>query len=250
MAANATDGITWLLAVQRGHKDWLAPIRHWQHLTMATDEDKIWVTGFSQQEITGVIVKSIPVKTIWYQQGPYLFPEGSILPARKAPSLLWSPIERGLPLELPPENHNYFGVSDKVVIRLVETQQEHAAAALIVAIDDLKLLMETAPAIRLKPLKWSIINNQDALIVGVPLLPVPGNTFWQEGNFLIPAGYDFEWPSLRKTVGKMTNNSEPSLLIWLPAGGFIRLPQTSLKPLTIGSFRQSEILWKSKTNTV
>jgi hypothetical protein len=251
MAENPADGLIWLLEVRREHTDWLADIRHWQHLRIATDEKCIWVKGFRDDEINAVPVRSIPVKKIWYQRENLLFLQGSIVPSRKAPTLLWSPIERGLPLQLPPWNHNYFGFSARIRVRLVSSSEERPAAAMLAHLAAIREYIGTASSIRLKALDWTILDAAHALVLGAPLLPVPAQALWVNGDFLIPAGYQFQYPEMTDILETMLNDTGAAAwTMWRTDGTYIRIPKKSFSRLSIGSFRQSfSLLQHTKIKT-
>lgn len=243
MAENPANGITWLLELRKQDADWLGDIRHWSHLKTATEDGRIWVTGFSSNEISDVSVRSIPVKKVWYQKDHLLFAQGSIVPSRKAPALLWTPIERGLPLQLPAWNHNLFGVAGHIPLSLVASSEEREPAALIVGLMQLHDFIEGASVVRLQPLRWIILNEKDALIIGTPLLPLPGKVYWADGDFLIPAGYDLEWRQLTTQFQSiMALQDEPSFLLLHASAAFSKIPKISFRQLSIGSFRQSTSL--------
>src|SRR5690606_27373776 len=134
----------WLLQLKRTDTDWLADIRHWQHLRVATEDECIWVKGFRDEEISAVAVRSIPVKRIWYQKEHLLFPQGSLVPSRKDPTLLGTPIARGLPLQLPPWNHNYFGFVGQVAVRLSASTEERPATAMLAPLSQVWAFIESA----------------------------------------------------------------------------------------------------------
>lgn len=248
MAEDASNSIIWLLELPRAHSEWLAGIRHWDHLKIANEGDSMWVGGFSNAEIESVAVKSIPGKKIWHQRDNRLFPQGSRLPFRTAPALLWTPIGRGLPLTLPAENHNLFSSGTPAPVRLSRSDAVHEAVAMTTTLKALGTFLENAAAVRLKSLRWTIFGGNSALVLGTPLLPVPGNAFWQRGNFLVPAGYDFEWPVIAGILQNKISLADSETIVWSTAGKWVRIPATAFRPLTIGSYRQSALLIGAKTD--
>ena len=167
-----------------------------------------------------------------------LFPYGGTVPVKKLPStLLWTPLEKAMPLEHPAYNHNYFGLSGKLSIRLVASSgHEEEAAALLVALPVLETYIQTAPAVRLEPLSWVIIDDQ-ALVLGRPLLPLPGKSYWRRGNHLLPAGLDFEWSVLSETLDGELNADGDCWLVWDEEGRWLAVMKEACRPLSISSFR-------------
>lgn len=239
MAADSANGISWFLSLAAGHKDHLGPVRHWSNLKIAFEGETIWVCGFTAEQIESVAVKTIPYHSVYYAEEGRLFPRGSLLPARAVPVLLWSPIGRGLPVELPPLNHYFFGLGDRVNIRLTPSAEARETFALITALDILGAYVETAPAVRLQGLTWVVLDEDRALILGGPLLPLPGEVCWRRDCFLLPAGRDFEFPVLEEALKRRLNPGDDHWVIWEAGGNWFRIPQRALRPLSIRSFRRT-----------
>jgi MoxR-vWA-beta-propeller ternary system domain bpX2 len=237
MAENPSHELTWLLELDQAHLDYLGPIRHWSQLEVATMQDCCWVKGLTGDQLQMPEIKSIPFKKIFYEKDNQLFPYGSRLPVKKLPSpLLWMPLEKGLPLSLPSFNHNYFGIEEKLTVRLAPSAAEQPATALLITLKALESYILSAPAIRLKPLDWTIVDDQ-ALIIGAPLLPLPGVTWWKTGNSLLPAGYAWEWPTLSGIIEEELNDGGHHWLLWQPDGSYLSIPKDQFSPLSISSFR-------------
>ena len=246
MGKDAEDRVGWLLELPAGREEWLAPIRHWPALKVATGEGALWVSGLDDAGVTAVAVRAIPQKNVWRQQGNMLFAQDSLVPSRRAPSLLWTPIVRGLPLELPPENHNLFDVPASLEISLVRSDPQAMPAALRISMHLLRDYVEAAPAVRLSKLQWVVLDGAQAMITGTPLLPLPGDAYWYDGGSWLPAGYDFEWPSLRQAIRQRLGGEGDDLIFWNADGTYIRIAQSRFRPLSISSFRQTHALLAAK----
>ncbi|GAA4340625.1 hypothetical protein [Flaviaesturariibacter amylovorans] len=240
MAVDPANGVGYYLCIAGEHRDLLGGLRGAAHLKVGTEEGLIWVRDLSVAEIESVAVKSIPYKKLYTAADGLLFPLGSRLPDRRLPSLLWTPIDRALPVTLPRGNHNYFGVPDTVDIRLVPTHTEQAPQALLAPLPSLAAYMEGAPAVRLAPLRWLLVSERAALITGTPLLPLPGVAFWRRGNLLLPAGSDLEFPVLAPALQARLDPSGGHWILFPPEGGYWLADKTLFKPLSIGSFRNTQ----------
>lgn len=236
MAIHSSDRVNYFLSLPLQHKDFLGEIRHWGNLKIGFEDDLIWIKDLNLVQIDSVEVKSIPYKEIYYASGDKLFLKGSLLPSRRIPSLLWSPIHRGLSLELPRSNHNYFRVASKANVRIVTSAVEKESYGLLVAIDELQKFIETAPSIRLKNLRWVIVDNK-ALILGNPLLPLNGDVFWKRDNFLLPSGFDLELPILTSTIAELINKEQDHWIVWNKEGSYYAIDKRLFSPLSISSFR-------------
>lgn len=239
MALDPANSITYFLCVAAEHKNYLAAIRHWNNLKIAVEEGSVWVKDLTEKQVHSIEVKSIPYKELYTALDHRLFPLGSLLPGRTIPSLLWTPIERGLPVQLPAFNHNYFGVHDKIAVRLVPFYEEREAWALLVTVEVLKAYVETAPAIRLKNLLWALVGDGRAIILGTPLLPLQGEVFWCSGDFLLPGGWGLELDALADTINRLINAERNCWIVWNKEGGYWKLDKGGLQSLSIGSLRVS-----------
>lgn len=239
MAENPADGLIWYLETDQIHQDHLGAIRHWGNLKVATDNGTVWIKDFTGEQIDSVAVKSIPFSKIYYQKDHLLFLRGHLLPVCKVPSLLWTPIERALPVVLPDENHNFFGIGSIIRPTLIPSVHERPAFALLTPISRLQQFMETTSSIRLRGLQWTVLDKELALIIGFPLLPLPGQTFWKEDAFLLPSGYDFELPILTGILQHQVVQADGTWAIWQPDNTYRFIREDQLQPLSIGSFRQT-----------
>lgn len=240
MANHAANDLTYFLVMERRHEDDLAAIRHWENLRVAFDEDRIWVRDFDFAQIHSVEVKSIPYKELFYGKQEKLFPLNSQLPRGKVPSsLLWTGILRALPVKIPALNHNYFGTEEQLTARLVPAAAEQEPIAMVLPLHELAAYIETAPAIRLRPLGWTVVNRSFALLIGTPFLPLNGPVFWRRGNHLLPAGYDLELFSAEAVIAGLIDPDGDSWIFWNHDDTCIVIPKAALTQLSVSSFRSA-----------
>ncbi len=225
--------------MDRQHLSDLGSIRHWNNVKLAFDADIIWLKNLDETQVQSLQIKSIPYKTIFYEQDSKLFLHNSILPDRTIPSLLWTPIDRALPVSLPAFNHNYFGIKDSIMPQLRPSGIEVQPLALLVSIKQLESYLDSAPAIRLKNIRWVMLGDDKALLMGLPLLPVQGQAYWQTSDHLLPAGYDFELPVLTPALNRLLNPDQTYWLLWLENHTYCKIQKTDFQPLSRSSFRSS-----------
>lgn len=238
MAVYSSNSLSYFLSLPVEHKDLLYAIRHWQNLKIGFDGKFVWVKELDSFQADSVEVKSMPYKRLFYPFENRLFPKGSLLPDSIIPSVLWSPIDRGLQIERPSYNHNFFGLNEKIRMSLVPSDQEQEPVALLTPTAMLHRYIVKAPAVRLKNIRWTRIEEQSFLL-GFPLLPLQGEVYWRRADFLLPVGFDFEFPLLSPVMNKALNKNKDSLVGWTKQNEFFMLDQQALKPLSISSFRLS-----------
>lgn len=239
MAENASNDISYFLLIEKSRKDDLAAIRQWNNLKVAFEGDNIWIKDFNYAQIHSLEVKSIPYKTIYDCHKGKLHLTGSLLPERNLPGLLWTNIDRALPVKLPAFNHNYFGINEEICMCLIPVEREYPVVSMLVELPDLKLYIETASTIRLQRLQWIILNNDKAFIIGTPILPIKAIVYWQDGQSLIPAGYNFEFPLLTKSLGEFLDPENKHWIIWSADNTYALIDRNDLQPLSLSSFRKS-----------
>lgn len=239
MAKHAANDLTYYLVVNEVHRDDLAAIRPWQNLKLAYDQKEIWIKDLSYVQVESAEVKCIPYKTLYYESEGKLYLLNSLLPDRKVPSLLWTPIERALPVKLPSFNHNYFGIEEKVGLRLVPSEAEHEAEVMITPAGRLEAYMSGAAAIRFRQLSWTLLNGKMAFIAGVPMLPLDGEVYWRQGHFIIPAGYEFELDMLCPAMNSLLNPDNTSWIVWHKDNSYALISKDDMQHLSLGSLRNT-----------
>src|SRR5262249_30650712 len=96
--------------------------------------------------------------------------------------------------------------------------------------------IQIAPKIRLSQLKWLGIDN-DILMLGTPVLPITGRSFWKHNDFLLPAGFEFEFPLLSNKLKLQLDHENKNVILWLQNNTYILLEKETFMPLSISSFR-------------
>jgi len=239
MAEDITNGLSWWLHLDIKHKNFLGQVRHWDNLKVAVDGDSVWVKDFTATQLESTALQRIPFMHLYYCKDNLLFPKGSLLPDRRQPSFLWTPIERALPVTLPGFNHNCFGVQQKQLIRLVPMEEEQVATVLLVDVNIAGTYIETAPAARLQRLHWTLVNDTTALLMGEPLLPLNGKAYWQKGRFILPVGFAFEFAALEKIAAEQMDTTGTAFIWWMDEQAYCLLQRNALQVLSIASWRQT-----------
>lgn len=238
MAQNASNDISYFLLLDALHKADLGTIRIWSNLKVAFDENRIWIKDFTLDQIHSIEVKSIPYKTIFYSKEAKLYLQNSLLPDRNIQaSLLWTPIDRALPISLPDFNHNYFGVQEHIQIKIRTSEKEEDACAMLTTLEMLKHYIETAPAVRLQHMQWTILNKKNVLLIGKPLIPVPGETYWNQQGMLMPVGFNFDLQVLAKKIADRINPHKEFIVLWSSDGHYQLIDSEAMQPLSLSSFR-------------
>lgn len=238
MAKDPENNINYYLLIEEQNKEYLSAIRAWDNIKLAFDGDKIWATGFDNEQIHAKEVLCIPSKQLFYEKAGKLFFVGSVLPEQNVPSVLWTPINRAIPIKKTLYNHNFFGIDEKIPFKLIESDNEHKAIGMFLDIKVLEEYIITAPHIRMQQLKWTIIDETSAFIIGEPLLPLQAEVFWKCDNAFIPAGYDFEFPSFYKSILENISADQSTYIVFDKSGSHFLIPDSAFSELSIYGVRE------------
>lgn len=241
MAENSSDNIKEFWAeILRADEDYLGSIRDWKNVQIATDDEIIWLRGFTDEQASASELHQLPNFLLYELRDGLLFKKGALVPSKKmSTALLWMPIDKALRLTFPASNQNYFGISEKVSIKLKESNEEHPVIALIAKIQDIKESMVALPKFRLEKIEWVVMEDK-ALFLGLPLLSLPGKTYWTKDGHLLPSGFDFEFKNLSTFLQQKYNKKSDEWLLWDVNGNYLPIKKTDFRPLSVSSFRLTE----------
>ncbi len=239
MEKDAGNSIKYYVCIPASERESLADIRHWSNIKTGVDGPELWLKDLDYAQAHSKEVKSLASKSIYFERGNQLYFLDSKLPERSVPSLLFTPIDRSIPVSLPSLNHNYFGIKETLPVRFVESNEEHEASAMVVDVALLATYMDTAPAVRTNLLRWCLIGKEKALVTGRPLLPLPGNTYWSRGDSFIPTGLDFELHVLIDAIHTTINSGRDKWLLWSDDSTYTPVLKSDLATLSRSSVKLS-----------
>ena len=224
----------------RADEDFLGSIRDWKNVQIALDNDVIWLKGFTDEQTVSPEIQQLPNFLLYELREGLLFRKDALVPSKKVrTALLWTPIDKAFRLTFPPSNQNFFGIDEKVEIKLKPSEEEQPAAALLSSILDVKETIITLPKFKLEKLDWIVINDK-ALFLGNPLLSLPGRTFWMKDGHILPAGFDFEFKNMSSLLQRKYNASQDQWLLWDESGSVSYLDKNDFRKLSVSSFRLTE----------
>lgn len=224
----------------RADEDFLGSIRDWKNVQMATDEDTLWLKGFTEEQAEAPELQQLPDFILYELRDGLLFRKGALVPSRKVrTALLWMPVDKALRMTFPASNNNYFGISEKVQVNLKESEEEQPVMALLSTIAEIRESMAALPKFKLEKIQWALVGDK-ALFLGTPLLSLPGKAYWTKDGHLLPAGFDFEFKNVSKFLQQKYNKESEGCLIWDKNGNCLLIKNTDFRPLSISSFRLTE----------
>jgi hypothetical protein len=241
MAEDPSNGVKEFWAeIPRADEDFLGAIRDWKNVQIAIDDETVWLKGFTEEQAISSDIQQLPNFILYELRDGLLFKKEALVPSKKMrTALLWSPIDKALRLTFPASNNNYFGIGEKVEVRLKPGNEEHAVMALLSIIEEIKESIPLLPKFKLEKLEWTVIDDK-ALFLGTPLLSLPGKTYWTRDSHLLPAGFDIEFKNLSSLLQQQYNKESDKWLLWNEDGTYLSLKKENFRPLSVSSFRLTE----------
>lgn len=241
MAEDSSNGIkTFWAELPKADEDLLGAIRDWKNVQIAIDEEIIWLKGFTDEQAASSEIQQLPNFILYELRDGLLFRKDALVPSKKMrTALLWAPIDKALKLTFPISNNNFFGIDEKIEVKLKPSEEEQPAMALLCSISEIKDVIIATPKFKLEKLDWIIINDK-ALFLGTPLLSFPGKTFWVKDDHLLPTGFDFEFKNLSSLLQRKYNANQDQWLLWNENGTVLPINKEDFRKLLVSSFRLTE----------
>ena len=124
-----------------------------------------------------------------------------------------------------------------VPVRLVPGPRPQPGAALLTTLVAWQVYAETAPAGRLASLRFAVSSRGQALLLGTPLPPLPGQEYWLTEGLLLPAGFEFEVPLAARLLGERLTHGGADFALFDPAGQYEIIAAAHLHPATRAAAR-------------
>jgi len=241
MAKDSSDSVKEFWAeLPRMNEDFLGSIRDWKNIQMSVEEEVIWLKGFTDEQAASSQIRQFPDFLLYELREGLLFRRDALVPSKKVrTALFWSPIDRALRLTFPPSNQNFFGIDEKIQVRLQPSDEEQPAYALLSSIEEIKETVIALPKFKAEKMSWIVINDK-ALFLGTPLLSFPGKTYWTKDGHLLPSGFDFEFRNLSVLLQRKYNADHEHWLLWNENGSVLALSKKDFRKLSVSSFRLTE----------
>jgi len=230
----------WVFQLSKDDYESLGPVRCMPGLQAAMEENKIWLRGITADVVPDVSLLKLPLKkTFLLDEQDNLFLTVAVTPVEKLPTLNWQPVASFINIEAPvsalPGKTN-----NKIRIQLKNSNEERAGIALLTSLSAWKSYAETAPDIRLKALRHAVSENEEVLITGTPLPPLPGQEYWSYKNILLPSGYDFDIPVMASLISQQWQNNDDIIVVDASAG-WQRIPTSYFVQATRSSIRLTQV---------
>jgi hypothetical protein len=233
-----------ILVLAAKDREALGAVRCLPGLRVAEAEGQLWLRGIETDATPDLRLRQLPaVQTYLLDEGDALFPVGGLTPVGKLPDWRWTPLAAFIRPELP--TSALPGKADgRYPVRLVPSDRAEAGGALATSLSVWQQYAATAPEVRLLGLRFAASANDQVLVLGTPLPPVPGKEYWSTHDLLLPAGFDFELPLAAGLLAAKLNPRNDAVLLFGTDGSWEKIPKEVLVPAS----RSAARLTKEKGN--
>jgi hypothetical protein len=217
-----------ILVLTAKDREALGTVRCLPGLRVAEAQGALWLRGIDTDATPDLRLRQLPaVQTYLLDEEEYLFPPGGFTPVGALPDLCWTPLATFIRPELPTSALPGKGVG-RCPVKLVPSGRAEAGGALVTDLLVWQQYAATAPEVRLQGLRFAASENDQVLVLGTPLPPVPGKEYWLTHNLLLPAGFDFELPLAAGLLAAKLNPRNDAVLRFGPDGSWEKIPKEAL----------------------
>lgn len=181
----------WTVSLERERAPLAGPLRLRGRIEARLEGSRFWLRGSDLSDELSAALRKLP-GAIRYRvlPGGRLLRDGTRIPRGKLPGGSWRPLESLIRLEpqaaaLPGET------AEKVKVRLVRSEEEREARAILSRMEQWSDYALGAPEIRLQGLEFAAAASGRVLILATgetPLPPVPGLRLVEEAGLFWPCG--------------------------------------------------------------
>jgi hypothetical protein len=223
-----------VIVLSATHAESLGAVRTYPGLRAAQEGNMIWVRGITTGDVK---ISSLPATHIYQMDDQQrLFIPGTLTPVRALPALEWKSLTDFIKVTLPVSALP--GVMEKPHrLMLIRHPLQRETNALLTTLDEWEAYASQAPQIRIQHLYFAVSENNEVLLIGEPLVPVPGKEYTLNNNILLPAGYTFDPPVLLSLVAATLNPQGSNLLLFHPNSRWEKIRLSSFVPATRSAAR-------------
>lgn len=199
--------------IDKSYQRQLGQIRHLSDCWIVETDATFWLKIERPQNEFPLVVEQIPTTAKYRLEDQILlFPIKGSTPVGKLPEMDWQPIASFMPVELPTAALPG-SVDQQIPVKLIRTEAPKETPFMLLSWQSwVRYALQTSN-IRLKPLSFAVSAQQEVLVQGEPLPALPGLTFWQNQQVLLPAGWNFEHPVLAEILSNNYLNGKEEWLL-------------------------------------
>ena len=215
--------MAFILVLKQTDRAALAAIRLFPSLEVATEGTDIWLKLPLSNDGLDPKIRQLPlISTFIVDDKQLLYPIGGLTPVSRLQPMRWQPLTAFMPIELPVSIFPAASVS-AISVEVVPSGKEREAAALSTSATAWLAYVSTASEVRLKRLKFAVSDDTKVFIMGTPLPPIEGETYWLHNNIFMPSGFDFALPIVSELIFQKEKLDNQAFLCFNTEGAYHRL---------------------------
>ncbi len=215
--------MAYILVLKQTDRAALATIRLFPSLEVATDATDIWLKLPLSNNGLDPKIRQLPlVSTFIVDEKQLLYPIGGLTPVGRLQPMKWQSLATFLSVELPVSILPASSAS-AVLVKVVPSEKERDAAALMTSASAWLAYISTASEVRLKRLKFAVSEGKKVFIMGSPLPSIEGETYWLNNHIFMPTGFDFALPIVSELIFEKEKLENQAFLCFDTEGAYFRL---------------------------
>jgi hypothetical protein len=227
-----------VLVLEEKYQDYIGTIRTVKGWVACRQKDQIWLKGPLNNDRNQLLISSLPVLASYeLDEQNRLFPKGKLTPVDQLEGWEWEKLSDFVRVEMPVSALPARQVNP-ISISLVRNENSYPAYALQTSFAAWKNYVDEAPLVRLQALKFVVSSLDEVLIIGEPLPPIPGKSYWLNEDLLMPAGFNFDPPFLGQLLNQKLKVQTPSYILFNEEAKQDIIPVDLFKPADRAVVRQ------------
>ena len=226
----------------------LLEVRDIQGLELANEEGGcVWLRGDVDEEGALARLRALPQSEVfrWADQ-ELLVPLGKWLPVARLPvGLSWRALSTALVLRFPVAALGGELLPDARVPFSLRRDHavERVANLLMVSLTTVLGYMDCAAAVRLQGLRFAASGEGKVVVIGEPVLPLPGDLFHVTEGLALPLGWRLGVPVRGAMARRVLGLEEQEIAVVGLDGRFDRVCLSDFLPLSRGAVRLTYERW-------
>ncbi len=222
---------SWIIILHLKDKRSLAGIRHLDNVWIHEGK-QIYLKVASSEQKLDACFRALPAISTNIVEDRLLFREAALTPHSQMPELDWLLLRDALPIEMPiaAMPGKFLAEQQSITPRLERDSTDRNASALEISVQQWNRFILQCPSVRLSRLEVAACEDGRVLLLGEPLPALPGKSFWQMENVLIPMGYALELEILIPVMESSLNPFGDQLLLLNPKGSIELIGKRSFLP--------------------
>lgn len=217
----------------------LGPLRTLGGLEVHETDKEIWLRVRETSEEIQTALKSLPAATAFrVLDDGQLCQWGNLVPHGFLPAGPWESLSQWMTVKLP--SAALAGrLTNRIPLQLVRDSQPRDANLLLTSLNDWLAYGRTAPQVRLDRWQFAVSVENEVLIRGTPLPPIPGQQFIEEHGIAIPCGWHWSPAVDGEVLAQAFALSDCTLLLWRAEGSIERIAREQFVRATRSAIRLS-----------